>query len=44
MKLNKNVLFAIVSSIATLFATVVSTSACFWYLYQPTEPKCLSDK
>ncbi len=39
----KKVLYPLISVIATLFATVVATSACYWYLYQPTEPKCLSD-
>jgi hypothetical protein len=43
MKLNKNVLFSAISLIATLFATVVATSACVWYVYQPEEPKCLRD-
>ena len=36
-------MFAVVSLIATFFATVVATSACWWYLYQPEEPKCLRD-
>ncbi len=41
--MNKNVLFAVISVIATFFATVVATSACLWFVYQPEEPKCLSD-
>jgi cyclic lactone autoinducer peptide len=41
--MNKRTLLAIVSVIATLFATTIATSACFWYIYQPEEPKCLKD-
>jgi cyclic lactone autoinducer peptide len=43
MKFNKNVLLTVVSVIATFFATVVATSACWWVIYQPEEPKCLQD-
>lgn len=35
---------ALVSVIATLAATLVATSACWWYVYQPEEPASLSDK
>ncbi|MHB1153150.1 MAG: cyclic lactone autoinducer peptide [Eubacteriales bacterium] len=41
--MNKKTLFAIVTAIATLFATTIATSACFWYFYQPEEPNCLKD-
>ncbi len=41
--MKKSTLFAIVTAIATLFATTIATSACYWYMYQPKEPKCLSD-
>lgn len=37
-------LLAFVAALATLFATTIATSACFWYWYQPEEPKCLKDK
>ncbi|HAN20934.1 MAG: cyclic lactone autoinducer peptide [Clostridiales bacterium GWF2_36_10] len=37
-------LMAAVSVLATLFATLVATSACFWWSYQPEEPKSLSDR
>jgi cyclic lactone autoinducer peptide len=41
--MNKRTLFAIISVIATLFATTIASSACLWYMYQPEEPKCLKD-
>jgi cyclic lactone autoinducer peptide len=37
-------LLALITAIATVFATTIATSACFWYFYQPEEPKCLNDK
>jgi len=40
----KKALFPILSAVAVFFATVVASSACIWYYYQPQEPKCLSDK
>jgi AgrD protein len=33
-----------VATIATLLASVVSTSACFFSHYQPEEPKCLREE
>ncbi len=42
-KLNSKLLMGI-ATIATVFASVVSTSACHWYFYQPKEPKCLRDE
>jgi len=42
--MKKRKLFTIVTAIATVFATTIATSACYWYLYQPKEPKCLEDK
>ncbi len=42
--MKKRKLFAFVTAIATVFATTIATSACFWYLYQPEEPKCLENK
>ena len=37
----KRKLFAAVAVIGTLVATVAATSACWWYIYQPEEPKSL---
>lgn len=37
----KRKLLILVASIATLVASVVASSACFFYSYQPEEPKCL---
>lgn len=37
-------LMAAVSVIATLFATFVASSACYWWCYQPEEPKSLQDR
>lgn len=42
-KINNKVLMA-VAALATLIASTVATSACFWYGYQPEEPKCLRDE
>lgn len=42
--MKKSTLFAAVSMVATLFATLAATSACIWWVYQPKEPKCLQDK
>lgn len=39
----KNIL-ALIAALATVFATSIATSACTFFLYQPEEPKCLSDK
>ena len=33
-----------VATIATVFASVIATSACFFSLYQPEEPKCLREE
>ncbi len=37
-------LLAAVSVLATLFATLVATSACSWWAYQPEEPQSLQDR
>lgn len=42
-KINSKVLM-VVATIATVFASTLATSACFWGLYQPEEPKCLGDE
>lgn len=40
----KKAILAVVSVIAVFFATVVASSACIFYVYQPKEPKCLREK
>ncbi len=40
----KKAIFAVISIIAVFFATVVASSACIFYIYQPKEPGSLSDK
>lgn len=40
----KKAIFAIISIIAVFFATIVASSACIWFQYQPEEPKYLRDK
>lgn len=37
-------LLGLVSIIATLAAVVVSSSACWFYMYQPEEPASLRDR
>lgn len=41
--LNKH-LFALIAVVTTLVATSVASSACWWAIYQPEEPKCLREK
>lgn len=33
-----------VATVATVFASMIATSACFFALYQPEEPKCLREE
>ncbi len=40
----KKTIFTVISVVAVAFATLVASSACIFYAYQPEEPKCLSDK
>lgn len=40
----KKTIFALVSVIAVFFATLVASSACLFYVYQPDEPDSLKDK
>lgn len=42
-KLNSKVLMA-VATLATVLASTVATSACYWASYQPEEPKSLRDE
>lgn len=34
----------LVSALATVFAALAASSACFWWIYQPEEPTSLQDK
>ncbi|MEG2353013.1 MAG: cyclic lactone autoinducer peptide [Clostridium sp.] len=34
----------LVAALTTIVATTVATSACYWFMYQPEEPKCLRDE
>lgn len=36
--------FTIFAAVATVFATLVASSACALSIYQPEEPKCLRDE
>lgn len=40
----KKSLYTSLATIATLVATMVATSACFLWMYQPIEPKSLRDE
>lgn len=42
-KLNSKILM-VVATLATVVASTVATSACFWLAYQPEEPKSLRDE
>jgi len=40
----KRKLFALIATATTLVAAGVASSACYWLLYQPEEPKCLREE
>ena len=40
----KRKLFTVIATITTLVAAVVASSACYWLIYQPEEPKCLREE
>ncbi|MFA6941561.1 MAG: cyclic lactone autoinducer peptide [Clostridiaceae bacterium] len=40
----KKKLFTLVAAVTTLVAATVASSACFWLIYQPEEPKCLREE
>lgn len=42
--MKKQKIFGVVATMFTLIATAVASSACWFYFYQPQEPKALSDK
>lgn len=33
----------VLATVGTLFASMMVSSACYWGMYQPEEPKCLRD-
>jgi len=41
--LNKKI-FGFVAVLTTFVAATVASSACYWYFYQPEEPKCLREE
>lgn len=41
--MKKKILLSI-AAMATFIASIVATSACVWSMYQPEEPKCLSEE
>lgn len=41
--MKKRILMSI-ATFATIIASIMSTSACFWSLYQPEEPECLKEE
>lgn len=43
-KLDKKFLYTVMSAAATLIAATVATSACYFWIYQPEEPKSLRDE
>lgn len=44
MKLSKKNLLALIATITTLIASLVASSSCTWFLYQPEEPKSLREE
>ena len=42
--MKKRNILTLVAALATAFATTIASSACYYFYYQPEEPKCLSDK
>ncbi|MDF2587196.1 MAG: putative lipoprotein [Anaerocolumna sp.] len=42
--MKKKNLLALIAALATVFATTIATSACYFFVYQPEEPKSLRDK
>lgn len=42
--MKKQRLLTLAAALATVVATTIATSACFFFGYQPEEPECLQDK
>ncbi|WP_312654583.1 cyclic lactone autoinducer peptide [Proteiniclasticum sp.] len=42
--MRKKNLLTLMAALATVIATTMATSACFFYIYQPEEPESLRDK
>ncbi len=42
--MKKRAMLAVFASVFTMVATMVASSACWFYWYQPEEPKSLSDR
>lgn len=40
----KKRLLSLAATIATVVAATVASSACYWFVYQPEEPKCLREE
>lgn len=40
----KSKLIALFATLATIVATIVASSACLFYSFQPEEPKCLREE
>ncbi|NLA85917.1 MAG: cyclic lactone autoinducer peptide [Clostridiales bacterium] len=40
----KKAIFSVISVIAVFVATLVASSACLFYIYQPNEPESLRDE
>lgn len=40
----KTKLLATVAAVTTIVATIMASSACFIFVYQPEEPKCLREE
>lgn len=40
----KKNLLTLIATVATMIAATVATSACFFFSYQPEEPKCLREE
>lgn len=43
-KINLKGLYTVLAALATVLATSIATSACFFFIHQPVEPTCLRDE
>ncbi|MGL4344332.1 MAG: cyclic lactone autoinducer peptide [Cellulosilyticaceae bacterium] len=44
MKKMNHKMLMVVATVATVFASMVASSACAWMMYQPEEPKSLREE